>query len=453
MSVMAKFQGSSLGARVLRSSVLTIGGFGMSQMIRLASNLILTRLLFPEAFGLMALVMVFLMGLGQFSDVGVTPAIMQSKRGDDRDFLDTAWSIQVVRGVGLWLVACACAWPMAWVYGQDLLLQMLPVSALTLLITGFRPTKMVTANRHLNLGRVTLLDMITQVVGVSVGIALAWWTHSVWALVISGVVAAIVEVIINWRYLPGPRNRFRWEKPAARELIGFGKWVFLATVCGFFFSQADKILIGKFVPLDMFGVYNIGFFWASFPMMLGGMVTQKILIPIYRETPPTESRANFLKLRKMRVAVSFLLMGFVGVFALLGVWIVDLLYDHRYLDAGAIAVILAIAQMPMLIVMTYDQAALAAGDSKRFFVLAAARAVLMIGCLLIGLETAGLLGALIGYGAAFILAYPVVVWLARRMGAWDPLHDLGFAALGLALAGLALWVNWAAILSFAGKSV
>ncbi len=107
----------------------------------------------------------------------------------------------------------------------------------------------------------------------------------------------------------------------------------------------------------------------------------------------------------------------------------------------------------MLIVMTYDQAALAAGDSKRFFVLAAARAVLMIACLLIGLEASGLLGALIGYGAAFVLAYPVVVWLARRMGAWDPLHDLGFAAVGLGLAAMALWINWAAILSFAGKSL
>ncbi|SMX26463.1 Teichuronic acid biosynthesis protein TuaB [Pelagimonas phthalicica] len=453
MSVLARFQGSSLGARVLRSSVLTIGGFGMSQMIRLASNLILTRLLFPEAFGLMALVMVFLMGLGQFSDVGVTPAILQSKRGDDRNFLDTAFSIQVVRGIGLWLVACACAWPMAALYGQDLLLYMLPVSALTLLITGFRPTKMVTANRHLNLGRLTVLDMVTQISGVAVGIVLAFATHSVWALVISGVVGALVEVIINWRYLPGPSNRFHWDKSAAKELIGFGKWVFLATVCGFFFTQADKILIGKFVPLDVFGVYNIGFFWASFPMMLGNMVTLKILIPIYRETPPTASRENFLKLRKMRFAVSTLLMGFVGVFALIGVWIVDMLYDHRYIEAGAVAVILAIAQMPMLIVMTYDQAALAAGDSKKFFVLALARAVLMIACLMIGLQSAGLLGALIGFGVALLLAYPVVVWLARHMGAWDPLHDLCFALVGLGLAALALWVNGSAIAEFAGNSL
>ena len=269
---------------------------------------------------------------------------------------------------------------------------------------------------------------------------------------ISGVVGALAEILLNGAFLPGERNRFRWEKPAAQELINFGKWVFLATVCGFVFTQADKILIGKWLPLDTFGVYNIGFFLASFPMLLGGMVTQKILIPIYRETPPKESRDNFLKLRKMRFAVTTFLMVMVTGFACIGVWLIDVLYDPRYAAAGAVVVVLALAQMPMLIVQTYDQAALAAGDSRRFFVLALARACLMVLCILIGLESAGLLGALIGQGAAFVLAYPVVVWLARRMGAWDGLHDLVFAVMGIMAGALALWLNWAAIVALAGKT-
>ena len=113
IAVMQKFRGSSLTARALRSALFTLGGFGSAQLIRLASNLILTRLLFPEAFGMMALTMVFLQGLQMFSDVGVAPAIQQSKRGDDADFLDTAWTIQVVRGLCLWLAACALAWPVS----------------------------------------------------------------------------------------------------------------------------------------------------------------------------------------------------------------------------------------------------------------------------------------------------------------------------------------------------
>ena len=106
-------QGQGLMQRAMRSAGLNLFGFGFSQVLRLASNLVLTRLLFPEAFGVMAMVSVFLMGLAMFSDVGVGPAIMQSKRGDDRDFLDTAWTIQIIRGVSLWLVACALTWPMA----------------------------------------------------------------------------------------------------------------------------------------------------------------------------------------------------------------------------------------------------------------------------------------------------------------------------------------------------
>ena len=59
-------------------------------------------LLFPEAFGIMALVSVVLVGLAMFSDVGIGPAISQHKRGDDAAFLDTAWTINVVRGAALW---------------------------------------------------------------------------------------------------------------------------------------------------------------------------------------------------------------------------------------------------------------------------------------------------------------------------------------------------------------
>ena len=435
------FGGESVFARAMRSAGLTIVGFGASQGLRLASNLILTRLLFPEAFGTMALISVFLMGLNMFSDVGVTPAIMQSERGDDKDFLDTAWTIQVLRGLGLFTVACAIAWPVSLFYGVPDLALMLPASALTLIITGFNPTRLDSAQRHLRVGRVTLLDFGNQVIGIAAAVLLAWWWQSVWALVVSGIIGALAQLLFYNLFLPGERNRFRWEKPAADELINFGKWIFLSTVAGFLLSQSDKLIIGKYLALDLFGIYNIGFFLASFPLLMGGVLVRRILIPIYREWPPKKSRENFLRLRKMRFAVSGVLLALLAVLALGGVWIVDLLYDGRYLMAGAVAVVIACMQIPQVIALTYDQAALAAGDSKRFFVLAGSKAVLMMLGLWLGLEWAGLVGALIGQGVAMIAVYPVVIWLSRRTGAWDWAHDLALAAAGLVLAALAYWVN------------
>lgn len=447
MSLGSALQGSSLTARILRSAGFTVFGFGASQLIRLGSNLILTRLLFPEAFGMMALVMMILMGLAMFSDVGVSPAIMRSARGDDPDFLNTAWTIQVIRGFALWAVTLGLAYPMSLIYGAPELAWFLPVAGLTLILTGFNPTRLDTANRHLMLGRVTAIDIVTQVGAVIVGIALAWWLQSIWALVLSGLFSAAFQLVLYDRYLPGPRNRFRWEKPAAHELINFGKWVFLSTVAGFFFSQGDKMILGRWLSLDLFGVYNIGYFLAAFPMLLGGMVTRKILIPIYREKPPSESPGNFRKLRRMRCGVTALLLLLVCVFSALGVWMVDLLYDPRYQAAGAVVAVLAVMQIPQIVGLTYDQAALAAGDSRRFFVLAAARAGLMIAGLVIGVEWAGLLGGLLGQGAAMLVVYPVVVWLARRSGVWDPLHDAIFFAIGALGGGAALLSNRDAILA------
>jgi len=442
MSLLARLMtGDTLAARALRGAGLTVFGFGWSQAMRLLSNLVLTRLLFPEAFGLMALISVFLMGLNMFSDVGVTPSILHSKRGDERDFLDTAWTIQGLRGGLLWLVACLLAWPAALIYEVPELAYMLPVAALTLVISGFNTTRYVEANRHLRLGRVTVIDMTSQLIGVLTAIALAYVFHSVWALIISGIISAIAEFLIFECALPGKRNRFRWERAAANELISFGKWIFLATVAGFVITQAGKLILGKYLPLDQFGIYNIGYFLASFPLLLGLVLVNRMLIPIYREWPPKDNAANFTYLRKMRFMVSLALFSLVAIFGLGGVWIVDLLYDPRYAQAGAITVLVALMQIPALIALTYDQAALAAGDSKRFFVLAGAKAGLMVLCLYVGLELDGLSGAIIGQGVAMVLAYPVVVWLSKHTGAWDALHDGVLALLGLALAGLCYAVN------------
>lgn len=447
---LAALRGAGLGARAIRSSLWTVAGYSASQIARLGANLILTRILFPEAFGLMALVTVVLVGLTLFSDVGTGTAIQQSRRGDDPDFLNTAWTVQVVRGLLLWLLTCALALPLAGFYDQPPLAQMLPVAGLTLLIAGFNPTRIETAGRHLMLGRLTLLDLASQLVGLAAMILLAVVLQSVWALVLGAVLGALVKLALTTALLDGPRNRLRWEPAAGRELIRFGKWIFLATICGFLLSQGDKAILGKYLTIEALGVYNIAYFLASFPMLLGSAVMMRLMIPLYRERPPAAERANFLKLRRARLAMTGALLGLLAALAVAGVPLVGLLYDPRYAAAGAMVVLIACVQIPHVVGMTYDQAALAAGDSRNFFFVLAGRAALQIGLFLLGAEMHGLLGALAGQFAALLLGHGLIVWLARRHGAWDRLHDLTMLPLGLGLGALALWWNRAAVAVLAG---
>ncbi len=113
---MTETRRSGLFKRALGGGMFVAGSYVFAQFARLLSNLVLTRLLYPEAFGVMALVMVVLVGLQMFSDVGIGPAISRSPRGDDPDFLNTAWTLNVFRGAFLWLLTCVLAWPAAWFY-------------------------------------------------------------------------------------------------------------------------------------------------------------------------------------------------------------------------------------------------------------------------------------------------------------------------------------------------
>lgn len=437
----------SLFARALRGSALTAGSYAITQGLRLGSNLILTRLLFPEAFGLMALVSVFLVGLAMFSDIGIGPAISHSKRGDEPGFLDTAWTVQVARGGLMWLATCAIAWPAAQFYEAPDLLALLPVAGLTLLISGFNPTRIDTANRHLLLGRVTALDLLAQTIGIAAMVVLAFVLQSVWALVIGALIGSVAKLVLTHVGLPGHRNRLHWEPGAGAELIHFGKWIFLSTACGFLLSQGDKAILGAFLPLDALGVYNIGYFLASFPVLLGGAVTGRILIPLYRDHPPAASVQNFRRLRRLRVGLTAGLLLLLTLLALFGGALVHLLYDARYAQAGAIVMAIALVQMPLVIGMTYDQAALAAGDSRRYFLVMALRAALQTCAFLIGAALDGVQGALIGQFCALVMAHPLIVWLARRYRVWDAAHDLGFAMLAILVLLLSLSLH---LRTFAG---
>ncbi len=444
------FKGNKLMARVMRSASWLLVGYGGSQALRLAANLILTRILFPEAFGLMTLVTVIIVGLAMFSDVGISPSISQSKRGDDPDFLNTAWTIQAIRGFALWLGACVMAWPVAQFYGEPDLALYLPIAGVSLAIAGFNPTRIETAHRHLLVGRLTVLDLSSQLIGITSMVVMALASGSVMALVVGGVIQSLAKLALTHAFLPGERNHFRWEKRAADELIRFGKWIFLSTAFWFVSSQGDRAILGKFLPLDVLGVYNIGYFLASFPMMLGHAVTQRVLIPVYRDKPVSGPPENRAQQRKLRFALTGAVLTLLLIMAFIGPALIRFLYDARYLSSGPMVTLISIGLIPAVIGMTYDQAALAAGDSRSFFAFSATRAVVQVTFLMLGVTQFGLVGAMVAMGLTGVLVHPVLIWLARRHGVWDPLHDLGFALLGGGLAATAVWLHWSSIIGLVG---
>lgn len=438
-------QGNSLRARALRGTALTFFGFGFQQFLRLLSNLVLTRLLFPEAFGIMALVTVTLTGLQMLSDTGMNSAIIQSPRGDDSVFLNTAWTLRAGRGVFLALLTAMLALPMAQFYDQPQLAELLPVAGLTSIFMGLQSTKELVANRHLILGRLTLVEVASQAVGIAVMVLLAYLFASVWALLIGSVVGAALRALLSHVALPGRADRLGWEHDAARELFHFGKYIFVSSIAGFFVNNADRAVLGKFVTAALLGIYNIGYFMSSVPFMLSLKFNSRVLMPLYARTPPRENPENRRKIRLAR----FLLTGglvFLGlVLSLIGDRLIHLLYEDTYALAGPVMVLLSLSQLPAIVTHPYGMLLLGAGNSRDFTIHLLLLSTVQVVMLIWLVKTLGLMGAVLAPALAILLVYPATAFFAWREKGWDPLLDFGFLLLIAVGAAGTLYVNDTAI--------
>jgi O-antigen/teichoic acid export membrane protein len=326
--------GFSLKRVALRGSAVELSGYAAGQALRLAGNLVLSRLLFPEAFGLSALVSVFLVGLELLSDVGLEPCVVQSERGDERRFLDTVWTIQVVRGALLSLLSLLLAWPAALLYGEPQLAALMAVSGLTALLSGFNSTSLYGLRRHVRLAPLMGLEIAGRALGLVVMVLWAWWSPSVWALVAGSFVDCLVHLAGSHWLQRGPRDRPGWDPEAARGVLHFGKWIFASSAVFFFGRQGDRLLLGHYLGMRVLGVYSIALFLSEAVGALVSRITHGVFFPIFSWAARESSERLGQVFYAMRLRSDLLALPAVGGLAVLGDEVVDLLYDDRYADAG-----------------------------------------------------------------------------------------------------------------------
>src|SRR5215470_17598420 len=133
----------------VRGGTWSLIGYVATQLLRTLATLFLARhFLGPEPFGLVGLVGVFIAGLAMFSELGIVTNVVQHPRGDEPEFLNTAFSIQAGRGLAIWVVAALAAYPVAVFYHQPEILPLLLVAATSELARGLTSTAAWTLTRH-----------------------------------------------------------------------------------------------------------------------------------------------------------------------------------------------------------------------------------------------------------------------------------------------------------------
>ncbi len=415
-------QGGSLREGAIRGSVWTLGGHVFAQLLRLVSNVILARLLFPAVFGQMALVYTFVTGLQLFSDVGTGPAIIQHARGDDPRFLQTAWTITLVRGFVLWGASWAIAGPAASFYGQPILAWLIPAAGFSAVINGFETTSPSQARRHMRVGMLTVMEVTSQVMGSLTTIGLALLNRhlrgpndpsAVWAIVGGGLTQALVRLIFTYTLLPGVRPRWLLDRTALRDLMHIGRWIFVSTLLTFLAGPADRLIFGKMIPVALLGVYGIAANLAVLPTEAILKLGYAVVFPAYARL---QERSDFHKVFG-RVRMPLLLLGALIVSGLLasGPFLIRVLYDTRYIDAGWILQFLAAMAWFQILEITNGAALLARGRADWVAAGNGTKLAGMVAFLPLGYHLAGFRGALAGLVLCEVLKYLVsATGVARR---------------------------------------
>jgi len=402
-------EGDELGKGSLKGlltrGTLWVGvGYGGSQLIRLGGNLVLWRLLFPKAFGIMAIINALMAGLAMFSDIGIGPSIIQNERGADPVYLNTAWTIQAFRGFILFFVAAVAAGPVAKFYGEPLLASMLPVVGLGAAIAGFNSTSLFTVVRKVALGRLTVLELAAQAGGLVVMIGIAFFYRTIWAIVFGGLMSNAVKLALSHLILPGVRNRFRWDRPSASVLMSFGRWIFVSTLLTFAVGQSDRLIFGKVIPIELLGVYSIATVWAALPTVILDRVFSSVLFPILSRLDRVG--AAFEKAFRDSRTPALIVCGWMCACLLGGgPALIRLLYDQRATDAGWIVQTLSVGTWFLAIETTNSTALMARGQPKWMAIGSAAKLAGMFLAIPIGFHVAGFRGAVIGFSASELLRY------------------------------------------------
>ncbi len=431
-------QAASMTARMKRAAALLLGSSVAAQALRLLSSLVLTRLLVPEAFGLVAALQTIYLGLLLFSDLGVWQSVVNSRHADDPRFLGTALSVQLARGlllavlVGLVALCLQLASSgqlpgfggqrLAGVYADPRLPAMLLAFTLVAMLQGFESMNLASAQRRLQTGLLARLELVSQLLGVLLTLALAWLTRSVWSLVIGALLAAFARTLLSHLWLPGRWVKPCWQADHARQIIGFGKWIFLSSIVGFAAAHGEKLLLGGLMPTAEFGIFVIAATLLAAVTGLVGSLNAHLIFPSLSEAlrrSPAEAQQVYQRLQRL----ADLLLGVVaGLLFALGHWAVWLLYDTRYQAAGWMLQWLALG-LPGLRYQVLEQLMFARGAPGWVTLANTLRAVFMVLAVPLGHQWAQVPGAIAAVALAQYAGWPVALlyqWRQRRADRLTP---------------------------------
>ena len=326
-----------------------MGWMGFSQgstlAMRLASNLILTRLLAPEAFGLLGVAMSVVTTLEWLSDIGLQPTLLRHPKGGDKEYLLQAWWIGLARGITLGIIGLLIAFPLSSFYNTPHLAIVIALVALRPILLAFRSPAMPTWRRSMNYRCVAIEELTTTATGLFLGLTIALFYPSVTALIVGTLGGALAAVAVSY-YLTPMRPSWVYHPTICRELSQAGSKILFNTLLMGIWLNLDRLIGLGYLDVEAMGIYVLA---GNLAAIAEGLCSRSCDVYYSRITQQTDDESALRHHERFtkNVALFFPLLLMVGVLS--ASTAIDILYDSRYTAAGLVLAILLIRLMPRVV--------------------------------------------------------------------------------------------------------
>jgi O-antigen/teichoic acid export membrane protein len=247
-------ESKDLGRRALRGGVVSVAMQYGNGALQIASAIILARLLAPEDFGLVAIVMVLTGFAPLLIDFGLGDATTQRSRISQGQVSSLFW---LSSGIGstVALVVAACSSPIAWLYREPRLQPIALSIAVTFVLSGMSNQHLALLRRTMQFGKIGNIQLLSTLAGIAVAIILAVSGYGYWALVLRPIVNSLCVALGAWlacRWRPG----FPVVDDEVKSMIRFGLHVVGFSVTYTMARAVDRIALGLFYRPDQVGYYQ-----------------------------------------------------------------------------------------------------------------------------------------------------------------------------------------------------
>lgn len=389
---------SKVFSGVIWASVQRFG----TMIISFVTNIVLARLLTPDDFGTIGMLLLFLAIANTFVDSGFGSALIQKKDADQTDF-STVFFINLGLSFVVYAILFFGAPWVANFYDVEILNPLLRVQGLILIIQAFSIIQTSLLRKRMDFKRLSVCNLIGNIVGSVLGIVAALMGYGVWSLVIRTLVVGAVTTLLLW-IVSHWRPIACFSKQSFKELFGFGGFMLLSSLVYSFSNNIQSLVIGKlFKPSDL-GNYTQAKQLRNIATDSASSVISQVLFPEFSNNQGDNTVLSN-KLNLSVSIISFLTVGLMALLIIVAKPLVLLLYGSQWVDSVLIFQWLCSAGCFYALQDVNINLTIAKGYSKIIFICNAISVMLYILAMYIGARLNGVIGLVIASVIYSIVLY------------------------------------------------